>query len=129
MYKRQILTWDDRLPLSRLSDLLGTSRFRADEPIDLLVLSACETATGDDRSTLGLAGAAIQMGARSVVGSLWAVNDEASSHLMTRFYRELAKPGTSRAAALQAAQIFLLEQDAYAHPVDWAAFLLISNWL
>jgi len=127
--KSFILTWDDRMPLAQLSDLLGASRFRADEPIDLLVLSACETAAGDDRSTLGLAGAAIQMGARSVVGSLWAVNDEASSRLMTHFYRELAKPGTSRAAALQAAQVFLLEQDAYAHPVDWAAFLLISNWL
>ena len=69
------------------------------------------------------------MGARSVVASLWSVNDRASSLLIVRFYEELAKPGATRASALQAAQVSMLEQQEFAHPIDWASFLLISSWL
>jgi CHAT domain-containing protein len=124
-----ILTWDGRLSLERLAATLGQARFRIERPVELLVLSACETAVGDERSALGLAGAALRMGARSVLASLWAVNDDASSRLMARFYRELANPKHTRASALQAAQLWMFHQEDFEHPIDWAAFLLIGSWL
>lgn len=124
-----ILAWDGRLSIERLSDAVGATRFRTERPLELVILSACETATGDDRSSLGLAGAAIRMGARSVVASLWAVNDEASARLIENFYAALAVRGQSRAGALQTAQVTLLRDAEYGHPADWAAFLLISSWL
>ena len=124
-----VLTWDGRITLDELSETIASTRFREKNALELLVLSACETAIGDDRSALGLAGAAVRMGARSVVATLWSVNDEASAELIGHFYEELARPGQSRAAALQAAQIRFLRAYPYAHPIDWAPFLLINSWL
>jgi CHAT domain-containing protein len=108
--------------------MLATTRFR-EKPIEIIVLSACETAIGDADSALGLSGLAVRAGARSALGSLWQVSDEAASKLMIDFYRSLSVPGTSRAAALQAAQLALLSERRYRHPGHWAPFLLISNWL
>jgi CHAT domain-containing protein len=93
-----------------------------------LTLSACQTAAGDDRAALGLAGVALQAGARSALATLWSVNDEASAELVETFYRELAA-GHSRARALQKAQLALLQKRAYRHPGYWSPFLLISSWL
>ena len=98
-------------------------------PLDLILLSACETATGDQRAALGLAGIAVKAGARSAVGTLWAVNDEATAVLVKAFYRGLREPGVSRAVALQRAQRELLADRRYRHPRYWSPFLLISNWL
>ena len=127
-----LLTHDGRLSLAELGELVGTARFR-EQPLELLVLSACQTAIGDDRAALGLAGAALQAGARSVLGSLWSVSDEATFRLIEQFYRVLqAPPGgprTGRAAALAEAQRALLAQAEFRHPVYWAPFLLISSWL
>jgi CHAT domain-containing protein len=53
-------------------------------------LSACETAAGDKRAALGIAGVAVRAGARSTVASLWSLNDESTAALMSEFYRELA---------------------------------------
>jgi CHAT domain-containing protein len=94
-----------------------------------VTLSACETARGDDRAALGLAGVAIQAGARSALATLWLVEDEAAAALMTEFYRQLQRPGVSKARALQQAQLSLLRQPQYAEPFFWAPFLLINNWL
>ncbi|MFK7898575.1 MAG: CHAT domain-containing protein [Myxococcota bacterium] len=124
-----ILTWDDKLSLEALAAAIGRARFRTERPLELLVLSACETAVGDDRAALGLAGAALQMGARSVLASLWSVNDEASSALMARYYGALSEPGTTRAEALRKAQRSLIAEKAYAHPSAWAPFILIGSWL
>jgi CHAT domain-containing protein len=75
-------------------------------PIELLVLSACQTATGDKKATLGLAGFAVRSGARSTLATLWQVNDESTAELMVGFYRQLIQnPGISKAKALQIAQI------------------------
>jgi CHAT domain-containing protein len=63
------------------------------------------------------------------VGALWKVHDAAASRLMVSFYRELEKPGVSRAVALQRAQQELLADLRFRHPAYWAPFLLISNWL
>ena len=123
-----LLTYDDRLTLDRLEEMIGLFRFR-DEPLELLTLSACQTAAGDDRAALGLAGIAIKAGARSALATLWYISDQSSSDLVTAFYRRLQNPSISRAKALQQAQLKLLNTPGYEHPGYWAPFLLINNWL
>jgi len=126
--KTFLLTFDDKLSLDRLNQMVGVFRFR-DDPLELLTLSACDTAAGDDRAALGLAGMAIKAGARSALATLWNINDEASVGLVLDFYRELKEPAMSRAAALQHAQLKLLNNPRYEHPGFWSAFLMINNWL
>ncbi len=123
-----ILTFDDKLTMDRLDQYVGLFKFR-DAPLELLTLSACETAAGDDRAALGLAGVAIKAGARSALATLWFINDQAASELVTEFYRQLQDPAVSKAVALQRAQIKLLNDPTYQHPAYWAPFLLLNNWL
>jgi CHAT domain-containing protein len=123
-----LLTHDGRITLAELGDLVGRTRLR-DQPIELLTLSACETAEGDDRAALGLAGIAVEAGARSALGTLWSVNDAAAADLLVDFYRELRDAPISKAVALQRAQLELLADPNRSHPYYWSAFLLISNWL
>ncbi len=123
-----ILTFDDKLTIDRLNEFVGLFRFR-DDPLELLTLSACQTAAGDDRAALGLAGIAIKAGARSALATLWYIDDRASSQLVSEFYRQLQTPGISRAIALQRAQLHLLRGLRYQHPGYWSPFLLINNWL
>ena len=124
-----LLTWDGRVPIDELGAVVGQARFRAERPLEMVVLSACETAVGDERAALGLAGVAIRMGARSVVASLWTVNDRASSRLMSAYYEALVGAGVSRAEALRRAQRSLLTDPATRHPNFWSAFVLIGSWL
>ena len=126
--KTFLLTYEDRLSMTRLEQFLGLSKFRT-EPVELLTLSACETAAGDDRAALGLAGVAIKAGARSAVATLWTVNDPASAMVVSDFYRALRDPALSKAKALQQAQLAALKDPRYRHPNYWSAFLLIGNWL
>jgi CHAT domain-containing protein len=123
-----LLTFDGRMTLDRLEDTLKVNRFR-DEPVELLFLSACQTAAGDERAALGLAGVAVKAGARSALASLWHINDQASSALVAEFYRQLARPGVSKAEALRRAQREMLNDLRYRHPGYWSPFLLIGNWL
>ena len=126
--KTFLLTYNDKLSMNQLEKIIGQSQFR-EKAVELLTLSACQTAVGDDRAALGLAGIAIKAGARSAVASLWAVSDEATSHLMIEFYRQLLVPANSKAKALQKAQQKLLTDDRFNHPAYWAPFILIGNWL
>ncbi|MEO0739465.1 MAG: CHAT domain-containing protein, partial [Cyanobacteria bacterium J06649_12] len=120
-----LLSWDRRIGLDDLSQMLSTGQ----RGIELLILSACKTAAGDSRATLGLAGVAIQSGARSTIASLWNVNDLATSELMGNLYRNLAESGqVGRAQALRQAQIQLLHMPGYQAPVYWAAYVLVGNW-
>ncbi len=113
--------------LSELREMIDRSRVRG-EPLDLIVLSACETAVGDEESTMGLAGAAVQAGARSVVGSLWQVNDAGTAELMRQFYRRYSEGG-GRAEALRGAQLALLSAGGdNADPNVWAAFAWLGAW-
>jgi CHAT domain-containing protein len=123
-----LLAHDGRLTLERLAEDVGLFRFR-DTPLELLTLSACETAQGDERAALGLSGVAIKAGARSALATLWKVNDEAAATLVVDFYAELRDPEVSRAEALRRAQRKLLETSPYDHPGYWSAFLLIGSWL
>src|SRR3989454_9127281 len=122
-----LLAFDDKLTIDRLDQLVGVFKFR-DDPLDLLTLSACDTAAGDDRAALGLAGVAVKAGARSAVATLWDINDRVSADLVGEFYRELGDPAVSRATALRRAQMKVLADPRYEHPGFWSPFLLINNW-
>jgi CHAT domain-containing protein len=123
-----ILTWDSRLSLDNLSTLLQNRGTRSNNGIDLLVLSACQTATGDNRATLGLAGVAIRAGAKSTIASLWSVSDEATQDLMINLYQNLASKNLSKGESLQQAQQALLRNPKYRSPYYWAPFVLVGNW-
>ncbi len=123
-----LLTSDTRLTMDKLEGFMGVTAHR-DRPVELLTLSACQTAVGDDRAALGLAGVAIKAGARSAVATLWSVNDRASAELVSEFYRQLSDPSLSKADALREAQLAMLHGSRFAHPVYWSSFLLIGNWL
>ena len=124
-----IVAWDKKIYVNELGSILRSQQLQTDQPIELLVLSACQTAKGDELATLGIAGVAVRAGARSTIASLWSVEDEATMQLMTYFYQELAKEDVSKAEALRRAQIKMLQQEIYFHPYFWSAFILIGNWL
>ena len=123
-----ILAWDERINATKLNQVLQ-GKARSERPIELLVLSACQTALGDDRAVLGLAGVAMRGGAKSTLASLWLVNDEATALLMTRFYQELANSNVSKAEALRRAQVAILKSERFHDPYFWSAFVLVGNWL
>ncbi len=138
---------------------LGLDQFASlnlgNPPVDLLVLSSCETALGDKDAELGFAGLAIQTGAKSVLASLWPINDAGTVALMSEFYQDL-KQTPIKAEALKQAQLTMLEgkvsfvagqlrgsevsvplppaltnlnieQQELAHPFYWAGFTMIGN--
>ena len=122
-----VLAYDGKLTMDDLeSDIKYGSR--RDTPLELLILSACETASGDDRAALGLAGVALKAGARSALATLWYINDQSSGAMIAQFYKGL-KSRLSRAQALRAAQRSLAADPRFAHPAYWAPYLLIGDWL
>jgi CHAT domain-containing protein len=127
--KTFVLTHDSKLTLNDLEALIRPSQYRG-RPVELLVLSACQTAAGDDRAALGLAGVALKAGARSALATLWFVNDQSTSALVSEVYRQLQRtPRVSKARALQAAQLKLMDDRRYRHPCYWSPYLVIGNWL
>ena len=123
-----ILAFDDVLTLDGLQNILKGEQFQG-APIEVLSLSACETAAGNDRAPLGISGAAMKARAKSVLGTLWPVDDDAAVSVMTRFYAGIAQQGESKARALQQSQVQVLQNPQTAHPFFWAPFSLIGNWL
>ncbi|HEY9653514.1 MAG TPA: CHAT domain-containing protein [Coleofasciculaceae cyanobacterium] len=143
-----IQLWDSKLRLDQLPQL-GLNN----PPVNLLVLSACRTALGDEEAELGFAGLASQAGVKSTLASLWYVSDEGTLGLMTNFYEEL-QTAPIKAEALRQAQLAMLsgqvqlkdgqliapsgvislppelgksEQKQLTHPYYWAAFTLVGN--
>jgi CHAT domain-containing protein len=139
---------DRKLPPIQLASLGWTK-----PPVDLLVLSACRTAVGDEQVELGFAGLAVQAGVKSVLASLWAVNDEGTLWLMSEFYQQL-KAAPVKAEALRQAQLAMLKGEvriegselvtsegrlplppelarvgdqSLTHPFYWGAFTLVGN--
>jgi CHAT domain-containing protein len=138
--------WDQRLSLDRVRDL------RLDKPaVQLLVLSACRTALGTPNAELGFAGLAVQSGARTVLASLWSVDDVGTLVLMSGFYQRL-KTAPIKSNVLRRTQIAMLKNDLtlnnsaisrvrgslpaelqtsqvrdLSHPYYWAAFTMIGN--
>jgi CHAT domain-containing protein len=124
-----ILAWDKEIEIDRLNNLLKKNEQNPSRAIELLVLSACETAAGDDRATLGLAGISVRAGVRSTLASLWNLDDESSSIFMSQFYQELVSKKVTKAEALRKAQLTLLQNPRYQHPRFWATYVLLGNWL
>jgi CHAT domain-containing protein len=124
-----IATWNELLDINELANLLKSSNPTGDQGVDLLVLSACETATGDERAALGLAGMAVRSGARSTIATLWSVNDQATSKLMGELYQQLANQKVTKAEALRQAQLALLGDKWYQHPFYWAPYILVGDWM
>ena len=123
-----ILSWDDRIDVNQLNNILQPSNNNLGA-IELLVLSACQTAAGDKRAALGLAGIAVKAGARSTLATLWSVDDASTAQLMSQFYRELASTTVTKAEALRRAQLKLIKDPAQRHPIYWAPYVLVGNWL
>ncbi|MEP3421632.1 MAG: CHAT domain-containing protein [Erythrobacter sp.] len=113
--------------LSDLREMIGRSLTRG-ELISLIVLSACETAIGDDQASMGLAGAAVQAGSESAIASLWEVNDSGTAALMRNFYSFYAE-GQGKAQALRNAQLAMIAGgDDVSDPGVWSAFTLLGAW-
>jgi CHAT domain-containing protein len=128
--KTFLLTWDETINVREVQSLLKSRATDKSNPIELLVLSACQTAAGDKQAALGLAGMAVQSGARSTLATLWAVNDQSTATLMTSLYDNLKMSrGQSKGDALRQAQLKLLRSKDYHHPYYWSPFVLIGNWL
>ncbi|MBD2441185.1 CHAT domain-containing protein [Nostoc sp. FACHB-110] len=123
-----IFAWDKPITISEFNNLLKEKTQFTKEGIELLVLSACQTAKGNKRSALGMAGVAVQAGARSTIATLWQVDADSSALLMKEFYQRL-KDGSTKVEALRQAQLQLLSKPEYQHPAHWAAFVLIGGWL
>jgi CHAT domain-containing protein len=123
-----IMAYDGIISIDDLDRLLRSDKFKR-QPMDLLTLSACQTAEGDDRAPLGLSGAALKANVRSALGSLWPVDDAAAAQFMPEFYQALLQTDTNKAQALQQAQLSLMKDKQYEHPYFWASFILVGNWL
>ncbi|QTA77906.1 Filamentous hemagglutinin family N-terminal domain-containing protein, CHAT domain-containing [Desulfonema limicola] len=123
-----LLTYDGRLTLDGLERLMGLKKYQ-EKQLDMLTLSACETAAGNERAAFGLAGVAIRAGAKSALATLWKVDDAAASQIIKEFYAQYMTTDISKAKALQNAQKKLIRQKQFEHPVFWAPFLMIGNWM
>jgi len=122
-----LLGYNSKLTIEELDRLL---RSRGDrDPVALLVMSACQTAAGDERSALGIGGVAVRAGVEAAVATLWFINDEATVPLIKEFYTQLLNPEITKAEALRRAQIRMIEDVNYSHPAVWSPFILIGNWL
>ncbi|RKZ48061.1 MAG: hypothetical protein DRR16_22335 [Candidatus Parabeggiatoa sp. nov. 3] len=123
-----LLLYQEYLTMDRLEELLKYGRFKK-QPVELLTLSACETAKGDDhKAGLGLAGLSIKAGVESTLANLWLVDDRAATELSVAFYKHLQEQKLTKAQALQKAQQELMEIEKFQHPYYWAPLILIGNW-
>ena len=144
-----IQLWNDRITLSEVK-ALGL----AEAGIDLIILSACNTALGDRNSEYGFAGFAVNAGSQSALASLWPVSDEGTLGFMTQFYEQYAA-GATRSEALRQAQLKMMKGQIsfrngevrgpdnqvlatideltesgywdFSHPFYWSAFTMIGN--
>jgi CHAT domain-containing protein len=140
--------WDTKLRLDQLRQLGWNN-----PPVELLVLSACRTALGDEQAELGFAGFAVLAGVKSALASLWYVSDQGTLGLMTEFYEQLNN-APIKAEALRQAQLAMIRGEVrledgqlrtpkadiplppellslgnqkLAHPYYWSAFTMIGN--
>lgn len=124
-----VVTADGKLKIDDFDQLFSSQEQNRKQKIDLLVLSACQTATGNDQAVMGIAGTIVQAGASSAIASLWDLDDEASVPFIKELYQHLGKPNISRAEALRLAQQSLLKNPKYDHPRYWAPYVLVGSWL
>jgi CHAT domain-containing protein len=105
--------------------------YSLDLPVDMVVLSACQTGRGKEvrgEGLIGLTRGFMYAGASRVVASLWKVDDEATAELMKLFYLNMLRDGMPPPAALQQAQMSLRRQKRWSAPYYWAGFVLQGEW-
>ncbi|BAY25377.1 hypothetical protein NIES2100_51830 [Calothrix sp. NIES-2100] len=124
-----ILAADGPINVTQFDSLLRSRDESKPQAVELLVLSACQTAAGDNRAALGLAGAAVRAGARSTLASLWQIDDQSTALFVGAFYKQLKSGKVTKAQALRYAQLQLLQHPNYNAPSFWSAYVLIGNWL
>ncbi|WP_414569453.1 CHAT domain-containing protein [Nostoc sp. CCY 9925] len=124
-----LVTGDNqKLTITELTRILRSLNHE-NKTIDLLMLTACESAIGKDNAVFGFAGVAVQAGVKTAIAPLWLINDAATVNLVTKFYEAWCHSGVSKAEALRIAQRSLIASDgAFSHPAYWAAFILVGNW-
>lgn len=123
-----IMAHDQVISMNELESILYSEKFK-DDPIELITLSACQTAEGDDRAPLGISGVALKAKVRSAMGSLWSISDDATVKFMEQFYGNLMSGKMTKSEALRNAQISFIKDGEFSHPYFWSPFILIGNWL
>ncbi len=121
-----IMAYDQNITLLDFKNSLEEDNLKR-EPIELLTLSACKTAEGDDRMLLGFSGLAVKSNVLSAVGSLWSINDDATMAFMKYFYAGLNQ-SLNKAQAMRAAQMMMIKDKKFKHPFFWSPFILIGRW-
>lgn len=121
-----ILTWDRLLKAKDFNSLVKSTDSKITNSIELLVLSACETAMGDEEAVLGLAGLAVEAGARSTLATLWSVDDKSVAECMNLFYLKI-NAGLPKSEALREAQLGIMKNEK--RPYFWSPYVLLGNWL
>ena len=116
--------YQQKIGLKELEQILNQRS--QDSKIELLTLSACDTAMGSDRAILGLAGVAIRSNVDNVLGSLWSVSDEEMVSLTSDFYRYWIEDELTKSQALRLAQIDLIRNSDF-HPAIWSSLILIES--
>ena len=123
-----VVAYGEQISAQDLNELILLGSRGGLTPLELVVLSACETAQGDERAVLGLAGLAARTGTRSVLSTLWIAQDTPNTEFMIRFYQALSQPNTSMAESVRQAQLALIYDYGYTTPYIWSNYLLIGNW-
>ncbi|MBN3906651.1 MAG: CHAT domain-containing protein [Nostoc sp. NMS1] len=126
--KTVLVAYDKLINIRDFDSLIRGKTENSQDAIELLVLSACETAKGNKQSAMGIAGMAAQAGARSTVATLWRVDADSTALLMQEFYKGLNN-GLPKAEALRQAQLSLLSNPKYKKAYYWSGFLLVGSWL
>ena len=123
-----IVMGDERVGTEAFSEALRKRDRNREDSIELLILSACKTAEGDDRAVLGLAGLALRSGARSTLASLWTASDalEVTPTVLREFYQSVFTRKLSKAQALRQAQLKLKQNKPSSY---WAPYVVVGNWL
>lgn len=116
------------LKFATLNELLDFRNRSLQSPLELLILSACQTATGDGRAPLGLAGVAVQSGARSTIATLWEVSDSATVKFMESFYSQISSSELMMAESVHKAQLSLLNDPQFQNPYYWSSYIIVGNW-
>ncbi len=115
-----------KLTITELDRLIRTTA-KDNQPVNLISLTACQTAVGDERAALGLAGVAIQAGASSALASLWSISDDITPEVVKEFYTGMQTENITKAKALQQAQKSFIARGE--HPAYWSPFIIIGDWL
>lgn len=147
--------WNDKLTLDQLQPLSQQLQWGDDPSVQLLVLSACQTALGSKEAELGFAGSAIAAGVPATIASLWSISDDGTLGMMAKFYQHL-RVTSSKAEALRQSQLSMLRGELsiqhgklslsqtdqvplpsilaeggdrkFIHPYFWSGYTVVGNW-